>query len=61
MTQDTLIEYQAVIWTKDSSSPGKRVAVLATSLDDARRRLEDEYGVGTVFDLHNAEEANKPR
>jgi len=50
-----------MIWTKDPGRPGQRVTVFATSLDDARKRLEEEHGEGTVFDLHTEEEANKPR
>lgn len=54
-------EYQAIIWTKDPTRPGQRVSVCATSLEDARKQLEDEHGEGTVFDLHNQEEADKLR
>lgn len=61
MTDGQTREYRAMIWTKDPARPGQRVTVLATSLDDARKRLEEEHGEGTVFDLHTEEEANKPR
>ena len=56
-----LREYRAIIWSQDRSVPGQRVTVMATDLDDARSRLEREHGQGTVFDLHNPEDAEKPR
>ena len=34
---------------------------MAGSLDDARTVLEAEYGVGTVFDLHNEGDASRSR
>lgn len=61
MTEMNMREYHAIIWLQDPTQPGQRVTVLATSLDDARRRLEKEHGEGTVFNLHNEEDANKPR
>jgi hypothetical protein len=53
--------YKAMIWLKDSDQPGKRVSVLAKSIGEARQLLEEQHGEGTVFDLHNEEDANKPR
>jgi hypothetical protein len=53
--------YKAVIWTPESSEPGRRVNVVANSLQDARDKLEAEYGEGTVFDLHNEDDAARPR
>ena len=53
--------YKATIWEDDPSKPGRRVSVLAESLDDAKKRLETEYGEGHVYDLHNEEEAARPR
>lgn len=52
--------YKAMIW-ETPSSVGKRVTVIAESLDDARLKLEGEHGEGTVFDLHNENEASTPR
>lgn len=43
------------------SSIGKRITVTAESLDDARRKLEEEFGRGTVFDLHNEIDASMLR
>lgn len=53
-------KYDALIW-KDDLSIGVRVHVLAVNLEDARQKLEFEYGKGTVFNLHCEEDANKPR
>ena len=50
-----------MIWLKDPNQPGKRVSVLAGSLDEARQLLEEQHGAGTVFDLHNEDDANRPR
>jgi hypothetical protein len=53
--------FRAVIWENDSDKPGRRVSVLAETLDDAKKRLEAEYGEGHVFDLHNEEDAARQR
>jgi hypothetical protein len=52
--------YKAVIW-EDDTKPGRRVTILAENAADARKKLEEAYGEGTVFDLHNPEEAARPR
>ena len=57
----TDLEYRAIIWTTDASTPGQRVTVVAKGLDEARKKLEGQYGNGTVFDLHNEEDASRPR
>lgn len=49
-----------MIW-ETPQSIGKRVTVTAESLDDARRKLEEEFGKGTAFDLHSAIDASMPR
>jgi hypothetical protein len=54
-------EYEAVIWTDDSTVPGKRVAIFAENSSAARRALEEIYGKGNVFNVHNEEDAAKPR
>jgi hypothetical protein len=54
-------EYRAIIWTSDATQPGQRVTVLARDLEEAREKLEREHGKGTVFTLHNEEDANRPR
>lgn len=54
-------EYKAMIWNKESTDPGKRVVVIANDLHDAKTKLESKYGKGNVFDLHNEEDARKPR
>jgi hypothetical protein len=53
--------YKAMIWDNDPPKPGRRVTVLAESLDDAKKQLEAKYGEGCVFNLHNEEDANRPR
>ncbi len=53
--------YVAIIWTSDPSRSGQRVSVLAESLADAKKKLEAEHGEGTVFDLHDKDDARKPR
>jgi hypothetical protein len=51
-----------MIWDKDDAQkPGERVSVLAETLADAKKKLEKKYGEGNVFDLHNEEEASRPR
>lgn len=55
-------EYRAVIWTKDEATRSRRrVVVFARDLDEARDQLERKYGKGTVFNLHNAGDADQPR
>jgi hypothetical protein len=53
--------YKATIWGADPSAPGQRVNVLAASLGEARAKLEAEHSEGTVFDLHNEEDAARSR
>jgi hypothetical protein len=53
--------YRAMIWVPDSDRPGQRVSVLAESLKEAMEKLEAEYGEGNVFNLHNEEDATRPR
>jgi hypothetical protein len=53
--------YRAMIWTRDPNRPGQRVSVLAENLKEARERLEAEYGEGNVFNLHNEDDAARPR
>lgn len=52
--------YKAMIW-ETPSSVSKRVTVIAESLDNARLKLEEQYGKGSVFNLHNENEASAPR
>jgi hypothetical protein len=53
--------YRATIWTSDPNRPGQRVSALAEGLDEAMEKLEAEYGKGNVFNLHNEEDAARPR
>jgi len=52
--------YLAIIWTSDPSRPGQRVRALAKNPQEAKAKLAD-YGQGNVFNLHNEEDAAKPR
>lgn len=54
-------EYKAIIWPPGSQEPGKRVVVWAATLEEARAMLEQEHGVGSVFDLHCPEDAGRLR
>jgi hypothetical protein len=53
--------FKAIIWDDDPQKPGRRVNILAKNLDDAKKQLEAEYGEGHVFNLHNEEDASRPR
>lgn len=53
--------YNAVTWSKGPDEPGQRVSVCAGTAREAKEKLEAEYGEGTVFDLHNEEDAARPR
>jgi translation elongation factor EF-Tu-like GTPase len=52
--------YEAIV-CRDSSGQGRHASVIAESLDQAYRLLEEQYGQGSVFSLWNKEEAEKPR
>jgi len=49
-----------MIW-ETPTSVGKRVTVVAESLDDALLKFEEEFGKGKVFNLHNEIDASMPR
>jgi hypothetical protein len=53
--------YKAMIWIEGSDRPGQRVSVLARNVEEARRKLEREYGEGNVYYLRNEEDAAAPR
>ncbi|NVJ00703.1 hypothetical protein HUW63_01155 [Myxococcus sp. AM001] len=61
MTQKKLKEYKGFVWTQDLVKPGLRVTVMATDPEEAFLLLEEKHGQGTIFDLHNEEEANTIR
>lgn len=52
-----LQEYSAMISEVGSDKWSHRATVLANSLEDAREKLEAEYGEGTVFLLQNVWDA----
>ena len=53
--------YSAIIWDDDPNKSGRRVSVVAENLQDAKERLQAEYGEGHVFNLHSEEDASRPR
>ena len=53
--------YKAMIWASGPGNPGARVTVEAETLEEAQRKLEAQYGEGNVYDLHNEQEASRPR
>jgi hypothetical protein len=53
--------YHAIRWSQRQDSVGVRVNVWAQTLTEARRKLGADYGDENVYNLHNAEDANKPR
>jgi hypothetical protein len=53
-------EYQAIVWT-DDELPGKRIALLAETLEEARQKLVIEYGPKATMSLWNEDDANRPR
>ncbi|MCP3059599.1 hypothetical protein LXT21_12505 [Myxococcus sp. K38C18041901] len=61
MAQKKLKEYRAIIEYGDPNRPDLRVTVMAVDGEEAFNLLEEKYGKGTVFDLHNEEEANTIR
>ena len=50
-----------MIWMRDSDKPGKRVQCRCRESRKAKEQLEPQYGEGNVFDLHNEEDAKRPR
>jgi ribosomal protein L31E len=53
--------YKAMIWIQGSDQPGQRVSVAARNLEEAKGKLEAEYGKGNVYYLRNEEDAAAPR
>jgi len=53
-------EYQALVWV-EGQDRGERLSLFATSLDDARRQLEERYGREIKSSIWNEDDAAKPR
>jgi len=53
--------YKAIIFTGKENDAGERISIYAKNLAVAKDILEKKYGVGTVFDLHNEEDADAAR
>ena len=52
-------KYCAMIWNEDNK--GIRVSIYADNVLTAKSLLEEEYGKGNIFNLHNPQEAENPR
>jgi hypothetical protein len=53
--------YKALVWKPEPNTAGRQVSVKAESLEQARLRLEEKYGQGSVFDLYNEGAASMAR
>lgn len=45
--------YKALIWQAEPEATGKRVTVIAESMEQAQVKLEEKYGHDAIFDLHD--------
>jgi hypothetical protein len=57
---DAMKKYSAIIWL-NADEPGIRETFIASSLNDARKQLEDRYGEGREYTLRSEKDAAKPR
>lgn len=53
--------YRAIVWRGGPDQLGERVSILANDATEAKRLLEEKYGKGHVYNLHNEKEAQEPR
>jgi hypothetical protein len=60
-TESNLRPFEALISQEGPLSAAVRVSVFARNLDEAKEKLEAEYGRGRVASLWNEEDAKKPR
>ena len=49
--------YQAIVTEGSLGGVGRHVAAVACSVEEAHRLLEQRYGAGSVFNLHNEADA----
>jgi hypothetical protein len=61
MDCDDMKLYKAMVWKPAEVELGRRTSVLAETLMEAKAKLEEQYGAGTVFNLHNEDDAAVPR
>ncbi len=61
MKRENLRAYKAIISEKDPSAIGKRIALLATDLDDASHQIRQQYGEDVIVSLWNEEDASAAR
>ena len=57
----SLRPYQALISKPGSDSIDARAEVMAANLEDAKVKLEAQYGTGSVLSLWIEEDASRPR
>ena len=53
--------YRAVVWQQGPDTVGVRITVMAEDLEDAERKLKQQYGESVVYTLYNEEDADKAR
>ncbi|WP_158903602.1 hypothetical protein [Burkholderia sp. L27(2015)] len=53
--------YEALLSWRDSDEPSRRITFTARDLDDARERLELEYGANLIVSLYRKEDAERQR
>ena len=53
--------YEAIVWTPEPNRPGERVAILASSGDEAVEKLKTMFGTDITYTIYNAEDAVRPR
>lgn len=61
MTENDQKLYHAIVWREGPDQLGERVTILAKDSTEAKRLLEEKYGKGHVYNLHNEEEAQESR
>jgi hypothetical protein len=54
-------EFKALVWNEELSINGLRVSIMEHDIEEAMKVLEEEYGEGSIFNLHNDEDAEKIR
>ena len=60
-SSDAVSQYAAIVWSADSTEPGKRLVLQAASIEEAEQQIRGEYGDGCVFSLWNEADASAPR
>jgi hypothetical protein len=53
-------EYKTIVWTDDGTA-GKRIILLADTLEEAKQKLLIDYGPKATISLWDEDDANHPR